>query len=121
MTVSAAAYEIRAELHKYLRGEVSLDGFAAWLTDALWRLHDQQDETVDELAYEIELRLDEFSSGHWSEAELKDLLGVVAATQVIRVNREDVVLRTGTASVTEPTDISFGVSFVGTAHDTALS
>lgn len=120
--MTETASEVRCELQRYVRREVSLNTFVEWFTEALWRLHEQQDESADDLAYEIELRLDEFSSGHWTEAELRNLLRPLATTYLIRINPPQLILKTGTSSTTANRghSVSFGVpQFAGTARGMA--
>lgn len=66
--------EIRQRLTHYLAGEASLQGFQTWLASATWNIHQDEPQTTQDLAYEIELRLAEFTSGHWEEPHLQELL-----------------------------------------------
>jgi len=66
--------EIREQLACYLAGQTSLRGFHEWLAPRAWVADESENPEATELADEIELRLAEFTSGHWSEAELKELL-----------------------------------------------
>lgn len=74
---------IRVQLDRYLNGRSTLDEFEDWFSPATW---DEAALTPEarELAGEIELRLSEFTSGHWSVAELHDHLYRALGHVVIR-------------------------------------
>lgn len=80
----ATEVEIREQLVNCLAGELDLDAFDEWLTEATWNIHQSGDEAAQRLAYAIELRLFERSSGHLSDddldAELAALVGRYRAT-----------------------------------------
>ncbi len=65
---------VREHLARYLRGETSLRDFDAWFVPATWEVSQERDPVAHDLTNEIYLRLAEYSNGHWTEAELKDLL-----------------------------------------------
>lgn len=66
--------QIRQQLAHYIAGEQSLETFTEWFFPATWNVHLRNDRAAEDLAYEIGLRLAEFSSGDWTEDELKALL-----------------------------------------------
>ena len=63
--------EIRGQLARYLVGEIPLDQFEEWLVQGSWDAHLDSEGSAQELAYNVELKLAEFSSGHLSEEELR--------------------------------------------------
>lgn len=65
---------IREQLARYLRGDMSLAEFEAWLIPETWELSPKSDHKTYELATEITLRIAEFTSGDWSEDELRGAL-----------------------------------------------
>ena len=68
---------IRDQLISYLRGDLSLDEFTAWLVGATWNVENVGEAGASQLAYAIELALTEHSSGLLTVDELRrDLLGV---------------------------------------------
>jgi hypothetical protein len=66
--------EIRTQLRRYVRGEISLESFEEWLAPRIWTIEASNDPAAEDLAYAIDLRLAEHSSGHWTDTELRDLL-----------------------------------------------
>src|SRR5262245_56875528 len=66
--------EIRTELAKYFASELRLRAFEDWFMPASWNVHQTGDVGDADLVYTIELHLSEFSSGHWTENELRALL-----------------------------------------------
>lgn len=66
--------QIREQLARYIAGEQSLETFAEWFFPATWNVHLRDDRAAADFAYEIGLRLAEFSNGDWTEDELKALL-----------------------------------------------
>ncbi len=70
--------EIRASLVRYLSDDISLAGFEDWFVPVAWGIERTGNQGAIELAGEIELRLAEFSNGHWSEPELRSKLASLA-------------------------------------------
>ena len=67
--------QIRLCLANYLAGKSSLREFEEWFVPhALSVVEEHGSQVAEDLTYDIELRLAEFSSGGWTEDELKDLL-----------------------------------------------
>jgi len=65
---------LREQVANYLLGESSLDSFDEWFTGATWNIHQEPDPAAQRLAYAIELRLSEHSSGHITDAQLDEEL-----------------------------------------------
>lgn len=63
--------EIRKELVRYLSGKISLQDFQTWFIPTIWNIDKTKNQTTEALAYEIMLRLAEFSNGDWTEDDLK--------------------------------------------------
>ena len=57
--------EIKAMLARYLRDEISLREFSRWFVPATWDLDRANNRLARELAADIDLRLAEYSHGHW--------------------------------------------------------
>lgn len=77
MTVSLD-FEIRSRLNQLLRGESSLQEFQDWLFQSTASMGHKDDALINDLAREIFLLFAEFSSGHWTESELKEQLRPLA-------------------------------------------
>ncbi|HEU5323846.1 MAG TPA: hypothetical protein VFX28_23790 [Methylomirabilota bacterium] len=69
----------------YLAGESSLDSFDEWFTEATWNIHQDGDEAAKALAYAIELRLAEHSSGHLSDSQLDEELTALLGRYTVSV------------------------------------
>lgn len=63
--------EIQQQLDWYLRGDISLADFEAWLVPATWDISPQSDSAAQDLATAITLRVAEFTKGDWTEDELR--------------------------------------------------
>jgi len=75
--------QIYAHLLDYLDQKLTLEEFRDWFDSSTWRIHSAPvDPAAQELAGEIELRLSEFASGHWSENELRDQLKTFVPTHM---------------------------------------
>ncbi len=71
--------EIRQRLMRYVSGEISLKDFVEWFVPATWNVRKSGNQTAAvELTYKIELRLAEFSNGHWTESDMAKLLRSIA-------------------------------------------
>ena len=66
--------QISEELARYLNGKTDLDSFEDWIVVNTWNIHLSQDSKAESLAFAIEESLAEHSSGHISEAQLKQEL-----------------------------------------------
>lgn len=62
------------ELARYVRGEITLETFHFWFAPVLWRVEASEEPDAEELAYDIALRLSEYSHGQWTEPQLKTIL-----------------------------------------------
>lgn len=78
--------EIREQLARYLANEISLEEFQGWFVPATWNVEQTNNPIAAELAHEIELRLAEFSNGHWTEDDLRSLLGPLVENYTVRVS-----------------------------------
>ncbi|MDT4953580.1 MAG: hypothetical protein QOJ02_1718 [Acidobacteriota bacterium] len=63
--------EIRNRLSRYLSSQISLRELQEWFVPATWDVDQSPNQTARHLAYSIELRLAEYTSGHLSENELR--------------------------------------------------
>jgi hypothetical protein len=68
---------IQEELADYLAGRQSLKEFASWFVPETWDIHLWAPRPVQEMVYGVKLLLDEYTSGAWSEDELKAKLAGV--------------------------------------------
>ena len=64
---------IREAVMQYIAGLVPLRGFQEWFASRTWDVGVESEE-LRQLVNEIDLLLAEFSSGHWTEEELKSKL-----------------------------------------------
>jgi hypothetical protein len=71
--------EIRDWLGQYLDDAISLRQFEDWFVPVAWGIPRTANPGTLGLVGEIELRLAEFSNGHWSEAELRSKLQPLSA------------------------------------------
>lgn len=69
--------ELRLQLVRYFSGQISLVEFQDWFASASVDLHQAHNSAVQEIMGEILLRLAEFSSGHWSEHDLREKLSSI--------------------------------------------
>jgi len=58
----------------YVDGHEDLEAFSEWFVNATWDLSGFGSDSEQELAAEVQHRLAEYSSGDWTEDELKGLL-----------------------------------------------
>ena len=70
--------EIQNHLARYLSGEITLEDFRKWFDVATWDAFDAATTAAQQLAGQIDLRLAEFSKGHWTESELREKLRPLA-------------------------------------------
>lgn len=68
------ASEIRQRLSRYLAQELSLTQFEEWFIPVAWEVSRSDEPDAVDLAGTIKLKLAEFTSGHWTEDELRGQL-----------------------------------------------
>jgi hypothetical protein len=73
-------HQIRDQLIRYLSGEISLQALSDWLVPYVLTLDQKTDPAAADLAFEIELRLAEYSNGDWTQDELRDILRPLVAS-----------------------------------------
>lgn len=76
--VSLLELDIRDHVAQYLTGGLSVRELDAWLWPATSDIEHLDDPVARDLTYEIILRLAEYSRGHRTEADLKDVLRPIA-------------------------------------------
>ena len=79
--------ELRWQLAALLNDELSLDAFEDWFTAASWNAHQDSSPAAQRLVGAIELRLDEYSNGHLSSAELNRELKALVFSEPIKISR----------------------------------
>lgn len=96
--------EILGRVARYLAGDVDLRDLDRWLVPHTWEIERWAPENAD-LARTIQLLIEEFSHGDWTEEELKShLRGVL-----------------GVIGTYEPTSVSTGSSSLVIEHDLLFS
>lgn len=70
--------EVREKLNAFLRDELALEDFDSWLGAHSWNMHRDSSASARKLVGAVELLLAEYSNGHRSRAELRDLFSHLA-------------------------------------------
>ncbi|HEY3118211.1 MAG TPA: hypothetical protein VGK54_15820 [Chloroflexota bacterium] len=71
---TALAVEIVDLVRRYLEGGLSYNELRTWLGRNWWRPYPTSDRSAADLIQAVELRLDEYAAGYWTEDGLKDSL-----------------------------------------------
>lgn len=75
--------DLQSHLADYLTGKLSLSEFRDWFDVETWDIAAEPDTPIRQVTGEIELRLAEFTSGHLTEHELRNLLRVLVPDPII--------------------------------------
>ncbi len=75
---------LRRAVSAYLEGRITAAELDAAVAEALYTAADSSDESAEEIASAVALRLSEFWDSGWSDAELRQHLGMFAAPVIIR-------------------------------------
>jgi hypothetical protein len=75
--------QIREKLAGYVTGRQSLKGFEEWFVPIAMAVEGRGNPGAIALAHLIELKLSEFSYGHWTEPELKQMFAPHAFLQLV--------------------------------------
>ncbi|MGI8553742.1 MAG: hypothetical protein ACR2PL_23575 [Dehalococcoidia bacterium] len=78
---SSLRQEILGWLSGYGAGTVSLLDFKQWFIPIAWTIELNNDPAAEDLAHTVELRLAEFSNGHWTDEELQDQLRLLLTSE----------------------------------------
>lgn len=70
--------EVRRRAADYVVGSSTIAEFELWLSPLAWSLNDQSAPSLRELVADLELRIAEFTSGAWSEDQLRWLVSDIA-------------------------------------------
>jgi len=118
--------EIREQLARYLKSELTLNEFQDWFVPRSWNFHENTNPSLQKLVASIELAIAEFVNGDWSWQELREQLSMLLTTYEIDYDplnveqRQTFSLKTGSASnVLEspltyswtPADIQFSAEY----------
>jgi hypothetical protein len=76
--------DIRNKVTEFVDGRLGFVPFYDWATPLVWEAGSLGNPLADELAGEIGLRLAEYTSGYWTEHELKTLLRPIADEVEVR-------------------------------------
>jgi len=65
---------ITKNLSTYVTRKMTLKSFRDWFIPESWDVEEWADLDLQKLVYDIKLRLAEYTSGHWSEDDLREKL-----------------------------------------------
>jgi hypothetical protein len=83
--------ELKNKLCDYIASRINLSDFEDWFIPKYWDVHQKNDMILSQSVYDIELRLAEYSNGHWTENELKEhLLSLLVWYGLVRVPHEEI-------------------------------
>jgi hypothetical protein len=77
--------ELQDQIVRYLANRISLGEFRNWFDAASWDAEIDSKSELSAMIGEIELRLAEYSDGHWTEEELREQLKKVVRDQFVVV------------------------------------
>ena len=63
--------EIRRQLEEFLAHHIDADEFEDWIVQNTWNIHEQGNESLQNLAYAVDALLAEYSSGQIDEPALR--------------------------------------------------
>jgi hypothetical protein len=90
---------IQRHVASYLGGQSTLADLEDWLVPETWDLAEDDDAAAYDLASEIIFRISEFTSGDWTEPELRDLLSALSEFQEKSVVRREGLLQALTVAI----------------------
>ena len=98
--------EIRAQLTRYLGGEISLQALHDWLTPRSWNIDRRSLPETAELVHTVELELSEFAHGDWTEEELKRHLRPLVSTYTVSLSEFPTTVMTRSSSTSAEQSIT---------------
>lgn len=76
-TSSSFDREVREQVRRYLRGELTVGQLHKWLEPRLWDPYAIGDRAAAKLVGALALRLGEYATAYWSEDQLRTALRVL--------------------------------------------
>ena len=113
------ADQIREQIASYLAKGIDLDSFEDWITLNTWNIARSADLQSRQLAFAIELRLSEHSSGHLPEEQLRDELSAILSSRMAQVSIQTSSTQSSGSNVTVPAAVSFQWQFVDKLSEAA--
>jgi hypothetical protein len=105
--VQTVDIEIREQLIEYLEGHVTLAEFQKWFVPVAWKETSSRAlGPTKDLISGIELRLAEFTSGHWTETELKEKLADLPYTATLTYGPDGPKIHASSASTPVTTTLA---------------
>jgi hypothetical protein len=99
--------EIREQLIEYLEGHATLAAFQEWFVPIAWKeASSRAVGPTKDLISGIELRLAEFTNGHWTENELKDRLAELPYTATLTYGPDGPQIHASSASTPVTTTLA---------------
>ncbi|MGH9358905.1 MAG: hypothetical protein ACRD1O_07005 [Terriglobia bacterium] len=91
-------FEIREWLSRLVAQEITLDVFEDWFVSNTWNIHRQGGDEAQKLAYAVELRLAEHSSGHLNSNGLRRELEPFVSRYARSIGQPQQTIRTESSS-----------------------
>ncbi len=77
---------IREKLVEYLTSRMTLDVFKQWFLSTTWDVEETANKPLCSLIAEIHLRLAEFSEGHWTEPEMREIFAPMTQSYKVSIS-----------------------------------
>ena len=104
-SLMVTAHDIREKVLAHLAGSLDLDTFEDWIAQNTWNIHQWGASAAQNLAYTVELRLSEYSTGHLTDLDLRKHLAdaVLASVEGTSVIVQDEACSSSDSGTLEPT------------------
>ncbi len=111
MSKTSLEIALRRQLGRLVSGSLAIDESVQWFAARLGQVQGRQ--TLEELAYEVALRVAEFSNGDWTEGELRHLLRPLVSTYRVTMNAQPgvSVVQLGSSTTTINPQLTSQVAF----------
>jgi hypothetical protein len=106
-------FNIHEKLAEYLAGEITLGDFEDWFFPETWDIDQTDNLALINLVYGIKLSLAEFSSGDWTEAELRSILRPFLEKYVLVASQPLVQYGTSNVNYRVPTSVTYSDQSAG--------
>lgn len=97
-----SGFELQDQVVRYLANRISLHEFRNWFDVASWEAEIEPNSRLYAMIAEVELRLAEYTNGHWTEEELREQMRKIVPDKFVLVEVSSKTVSGSSLRIEEP-------------------